>query len=486
MKKHLLLLLVAGSAFRLTAAPGQIRWGSGGDPITGLTITWSNNGTADSIKWGYTMAFEKGKFGSIKRTGYNTGVSFFKFVFGTVSPSSTIYYELFDSGAKSWGAQQTFATAPPSTSSSFSFCALGDCRDDLNVLQTVSNLASARKTALTVFNGDLTYDGNVASEYDDFFSYASNFLANNVVYHAQGNHDAGSTPMYQNMFDLPSTGGSNLYYSFRYGNAVFITLNTESPSGQTAWLNSTLATAAADPSITWKIVSFHKPFFTTGQHQGDMDSYRSTWWKAFDTYGVDLILNGHDHNYQRSKPVNLLVSTSASVSQYGSATGQGRCEIVCGGAGAGLYTAGSNADAWAMNIFNSTYNYVYCEVKGCQIVITAFDDSNTALDSFTLDKSATSGCKATGIKEAIVKFNPISVAPNPSEGTFTLHYTSELKGDAVIKIFDMAGKEVASEKTSKKSDVMDFGYDLSGHAKGIYTISIVMGSQRDNAILIFK
>ncbi|HEV7229968.1 MAG TPA: metallophosphoesterase [Bacteroidia bacterium] len=486
MKKHLLLLLLAGSAFRLAAAPGQIRWGSSGDPLNGLTITWSNSGAADSIRWGYTTGFEKGKFPGVKRAGYNTGVSFFKYVFGTANASSTIYYELFDSSVKSWGTQQTFATAPASNSTDFTFCALGDCRDDLNVLQTVSNLASARKSALTVFNGDLTYDGNVPSEYDDFFSYASNFLANNVVYHAQGNHDAGSTPMYQNMFDLPTTSGSNLYYSFKYGNAIFITLNTESPSGQTTWLNNTLAAAAADPSIVWKIISFHKPFFTTGQHEGDMNSYRSSWWKAFDTYGVDLVLNGHDHNYQRSKPVNLSVSTTTPVSQYGSAAGQGRCEIVCGGAGAGLYTAGSNADAWAMNIFNSTYNYVYCEVKGCQIVITAYDDSNTSLDSFTLDKSGTSVCKATGVKEAITKFNPISVAPNPSEGPFTLHYRSELKGDALIKIFDMTGKEVASEKASKTSETMDFNYDLSGRPKGIYTVSIIMGSQRDNSVLIVK
>src|SRR5262249_22549662 len=153
---------------------------------------------------------------------------------------------------------------------------------------------------------------------------------------------------------------------------IFITINTCDPSNATQlnWLKTTLAAAAADTSITWKIVSFHHPFFNTGNHTGDMNAYRTTICKAFDDYGVDLLLNGHDHNYQRSKHINCNVSTTAPVTNYGSTATTGRCEVISGGAGASLYAINtSSADAWAMNKYNSNYNYVYCQVQGKKLMV---------------------------------------------------------------------------------------------------------------------
>jgi hypothetical protein len=490
MKKTLVLLFLIGSFCQLKATVGQIRWGSSGDPLNGLTVTWSNTGAADSVKWGYTTAFEKGKFIGIKRAGYTTA-SFFRYVFPTVTPSTVIYYSIYDSGAHTWGTQQTFTTSPPLNSTTFTFCALGDCRDVPATLTAISNLVSARKPALTLFNGDLTLSGNNASQLTTFFTSASNFLANNIVYHAEGNHDAASPSTFSNLFDLPITSGTNLYYAVKYGNAMFITLNSCDPTNATqlSWLKTTLASANADPSITWKIVSCHHPFFNTGTHTGDMDSYRTTIWKAFDDYGVDLILNGHDHNYQRSKPINLNTgSVGTPVAQYGSVTGQGRCEIISGGAGAGLYAQNtSSADAWAINLFNQNYNYVKCDVQGCKMVITAYNMSDVVIETFNLDKTGTATCNlATDVASTAVKFNPISIFPNPVESTFTLHYSSELTGEALIKIYDMNGKEVASEKTNKTSAEMEFKFDLSHHAKGVYTVSVIMGTQKDNAVLILR
>ncbi len=487
--KKTFLFLFSISCFHVNAAIKQIRWGSSGDPLNGLTVTWSNNGAADSIKWGYTATFEKGKFLGTKRTGYASGVSFFKYVFPAVTASTTIYYELYDSGTHAWGTQSTFTTSPPVNSTTFAFSALGDCRDYPATLTTISNLVSARKPALTLFNGDLTLLGNSSSEFDAFFTAASNFLANNLVYHAEGNHDAASPSTFSNLFDLPVTNGTNLYYAVKYGNAIFITLNTCNPgdAAQLTWLKNTLAAAAADPTIVWKIVSCHHPFFNTGSHTGDMDAYRSTIWKACDDYGVDLVFNGHDHNYQRSKPINLNASpVGTPVSLYGSATGQGRCEIISGGAGAGLYSQNSSsADAWAINTFNKNYNYVFCSVQDCKIVITAYGQTNNVIDSFTLDKTGTTGC-TTGIAGVVEKFNPISVVPNPTAGMFTLHYSSELTGDAIIKIYDMNGKEVASEKITKNEKDLVYNYNLANHAKGIYTVSVIMENQKDNVVFILK
>jgi 3',5'-cyclic AMP phosphodiesterase CpdA len=488
MKKIAIFAAFATCAYTAGATISQIRWGSSGSPLNGLTITWSNNGSADSIKWGYTTSYEVGDFAGTKRSGYSSGISFFKYKFPTVTPSSTIYYKLYDSNAHSWTAQKTFLTSADTSLNAFSFSVLGDCRDYPATLTTVSNLVNARNPDLVLFNGDLTLLGTSASEYNTFFTACSNFLQNNVVYHAEGNHDAGNTSLFSNLWDLPTTNGTNLYYAVRYGNALFITINSTTPSStaQLNWLQGVLTNALIDPTIKWKIVSMHHAFFTIGNHQGDMDAYRSTIWKAFDDYGVDLVVTGHDHNYQRSKPVNLNVSTTAPVAQYGSGLNEGRCQIVSGGAGASLYTQGSTNDAWAINLFNSTYNYVHCDVQDCKIVVRAFDQNNAMIDSLVLDKTGTSACATTQVTQVKQKFNPISIYPNPAESNFTLHYSSEQIGEAVIQLYDGLGREVGSEKAQKTKTDFDYKYDVSKYPKGIYNVSITVSGQRDNAVLVIS
>ena len=472
--------------FNIHATINQIRWGSSNGPLNGLTITWSNNGATDSIAWGYTTSYEKGHFSGTKRAGYSSGISFFKYAFPTVTANATIYYKLYDSNGHTWTTQKTYTTAPDPNLNVYSFAALGDCRDYPATLTTISNLVSARKPAITLFNGDLTLTGTSASQYNTFFTACANFLQNNLVYHAEGNHDSYNTSLFSNLWDIPVTNGSNLYYSVRYGNTLFITLNTCDPSNATqlTWLQNTLSSAAADPTIVWKIVSLHHAFFTVGNHAGDMNSYRSTIWKAFDDHGVDIVFTGHDHNYQRSKPVNLNVSSTSPVAQYGSGAGQGRCEVVSGGAGAGLYTQGSTADAWAINLFNSTYNYVFCDVNGCKISLKAYDQNNAIIDSVTFNKTGVQACTNTTDIKYKPKFNPITIFPNPVENSFTLHYSSEEVGDVSIKIFDQLGREVDAIKTNKTQTDLDIKHDMSKHAKGIYTVSVMVGNQKDNAMLI--
>ncbi len=489
MKKYILLLLVIiGYGTNSNAAITQIRWGSSANPLHGTTITWSNTGTSDSIRWGYTNAYGKGSFAGIKRAGYVAGTSFFKFTFESLIANSTLYYQLYDSKVNAWDIARTFITAAPDSTENYSFTALGDCRTSLSVLTNISNLANDKHSTFSLFNGDLTLSGKSVTEYNSFFTAAANFLTNNIVYHAEGNHDAYSTSIFSNLFDLPSTNGTNLYYAFHYGNGIFITLNTCDPgnAAQLAWLRTTLAAAAADPKITWKVISFHHPFFNTGNHNGDMNAYRTTLWKAFDDYGVDLILNGHDHNYQRSKPINFNVSKTAPVAQYGSTALTGRCEIISGGAGAALYTINTNSsDAWAINNYNANYNYTYCEVQGCKMKITVYGQTGNVIDAFTLDKTAS--CNITNEVVNIKNtFNPISVYPNPTEGQFTLTYNSTEIGEASISIFDGNGKEIGSEKIKKTSNDLEFNYDLSKHEKGIYIVSISIGNQKDNAVIILK
>ncbi|NCX95577.1 MAG: T9SS C-terminal target domain-containing protein [Chitinophagia bacterium] len=487
MKKLFLAAIILIAAYNANAAVNQIRWGTTGDPFNGLTITWSNTGSTDSIAWGYTTSLERGNYAGVRRTGYSTA-GFFAYRFPTVLPDTTIYYKIWNSATSSWEAQKTYHTAPNPAAKKFSFAALGDCRSSPSILTSVSDFVTARRPALCLFNGDLTQTGVSASEYNTFFSAASNFLEQNLVLHAEGNHDATSPVTFSNLWNLPITNGTNLYYAVRYGNAFFVTINSCDPtnSAMRTWLHDTLTAAAADSTITWKVVSFHHPFFNVGSHQGDMDAYRTSIWKEFDDHGVDMVLNGHDHNYQRSKPINLNVSTSAPVANFGSGPGEGRLQIISGGAGASLYARGSSADAWAINIFNSTYNYVYCNVDGCTAKITAYNSSNSVIDTVTLNKTGSAGCRTVSAVNTSYKttFNPLTIYPNPATSSFTLEYGATATGDAIITITDEKGKVVSTQKVNKSSAMLKHTQDVSKLAKGIYNVSIILADHRDSGILI--
>lgn len=480
----LLSLIFCYSATQATIS--QIRWGSTGDPLNGLTITWSSTGTADSIQWGYTSSYEMGTFGSIKRSGYTTP-SFFAFQFPSVTPNAQINYRLKDSGTGTWTARKTYNTAPDPNLNTYTFAVLGDCRSSASMWTTISNLASARQPDFCLFNGDLTNSGTLTSEYNTWFSAGANFLENNLCYHAEGNHETTNTSLFSNLFDLPVTNGTNLYYAVRYANTLFITINSCTPTNTAmlTWLHNTLLSASSDPTIVWKVASFHHPFFNIGNHAGDMDPYRGTIWKEFDDFGVDIVFNGHDHNYQRSKPVNLNVSTTAPMAQYGSGPNDGRLEIITGGAGASLYAQGSTQDAWAMYLFNQTYNYTTVDVQNCKIKIIAYDNNNTIIDSLSLNKTGIGACNTTGTVYNPI-FTPISIVPNPVEGKFELKYSSVYTGEATVKIFDPLGKEISSEKINKTGEALEYHHDMSRFPKGIYTVSLIMGTQRENAVLILS
>ncbi|NQX40879.1 3',5'-cyclic AMP phosphodiesterase CpdA [Pedobacter steynii] len=379
--------IIPGQTKNTDAFIQHIRWGSSKNPLEGLTITWKSAGENGRIRWGYTHAYEQGIFSAIRRKGYAD--NFFNYTFPTVKASRTIYYKLFDVQQGSWTAEKTYQTAPSVNTKEFSFLAIGDSRTGLNIWNEVANLAHTKTPDFTIFSGDIVNSGKSTADWDNWFSNGKTFIENNLIFHSMGNHDAASVPTYQNVFELPKSvpeSGTNLYYSFTYGEAVFISLNSEDAAG-TAQYNWLLKTLKANATKKWKIIFFHKPFYTVGAHSGEMDAYFNTWWKAFDDYGVDLIVNGHDHMYERTKPLNRNVSTTVPVAQYGSLPGQGRCEIVCGGAGAPLYAVSSN---WFIEIAESKYNLCKFDVTDNRICNTTFDNKGKVIDSFCLTKN-TSG-----------------------------------------------------------------------------------------------
>ena len=118
--------------------------------------------------------------------------------------------------------------------------------------------------------------------------------ADDVIYQDSGAFVAGPAPLMPapNTGNAPIKPGTSLYVSGYSGGA------------QTRWLEATLAAARQDDSIDWIIVQMHQDALSSSKNGNGSDKgIRQTWLPLFDQYAVDLVLCGHDHDYERSWPV---------------------------------------------------------------------------------------------------------------------------------------------------------------------------------------
>lgn len=119
---------------------------------------------------------------------------------------------------------------------------------------------------------------------------------------------------YRHRFALPSNGDPDwegCWYRFRYGSVEFISIdnndvNTEvtanvgySEGRQQAFVAEALRAADADPTVDFIIILMHQAAFSSGLHGSDQ-GVRDAWFDLFATHHVDLVIQGHDHHYERS------------------------------------------------------------------------------------------------------------------------------------------------------------------------------------------
>jgi predicted phosphodiesterase len=360
----------------ITAGVDHIRWGAKQSPLEKVTISWRSAGAADLFRWGYSPSFEKGMFKAELRDDL-LGGTIREYMFDKVKPSSTLYYSIYDSENYIWTDPGTFQTAPDPALNHFSFTAGGDSRTDLESWHLVSEAIERLDFAL--YLGDLVNNGKNKADWEDWYAYGEKFISNNLVFYVKGNHDEGD--IFHNNLVNP---GNGKYYSFEYGNAILIGLedhDNEMSAEQTAFIDSVFR---SNTDKTWRIVFFHRPFYTSGFHAGEMDHLFDSWWKLFDDYGVDLIFNGHQHNYTRTKPINRDISDTSAVNDYGSGPGQGRCEIIAGSYGAPRYGADTG---WFVELSADRYAYTTTEINGNELILKAFDaETGEKFDEMILHK----------------------------------------------------------------------------------------------------
>ena len=144
--------------------------------------------------------------------------------------------------------------------------------------------------------GDNLYGGETPRDFEKKFSEPYKKLLDDKVkfYATLGNHDLALQVNYEN-FNM----NGKEYYRFKKGNVAFYSLNSNyMDKKQVEWLESELAKDTSE----WKVCFFHHPPYSSAKKHGSDGQLREVVEPIFVKYGVNVVLTGHDHVYERIKP----------------------------------------------------------------------------------------------------------------------------------------------------------------------------------------
>ena len=235
-----------------------------------------------------------------------------------LTPNTKYFYEVGTASAWFPAATNTYfvTSPPPGTSQPTRLWVIGDSgtkdANAANVRNAYRTVARNRKADLWLMLGDNAYQSGTDAEYQDaVFDMYPDVLRNTAVWPTIGNHETTVSP-YLSIFTLPQQGevggiasGTERYYSFDYGNIHFICLDSwssdrSSNAPMCEWLRTDLEATTQD----WLIAFWHHPPYTKGSHDSDTEAelvaMRRNALPILESYGVDLVLCGHSHCYERS------------------------------------------------------------------------------------------------------------------------------------------------------------------------------------------
>jgi predicted phosphodiesterase len=327
-------------------------------------VAWvSEEPSVGSVEYGETMGFG--------RRGIDDPVSRRHAVtLSALEPGATYYYRVEVDGSPTIGR---FRTAPQGDGSRFAFAVIGDSGNGRKHQLAVARLLERLKPDLILHTGDVVYPSGEDRHYDRrFFVPYRRLLKGVPIFPTLGNHDVEKgDDAYLKNFHLPRNNPQNTerYYSFDWGNVHFVALDSElyyeddggSPEEQKAWLERDLATTCRP----WKIVFFHRPIYSSSNHGSD-EEIRGDLEPIFIRHRVNMVFNGHDHNYERTVPI------------------EGVTYVVSGGGGKRLYRAGRSK--WTA-FSRSTHHAVLVRIDGERLSLEAIEPDGIVMDRVDLNGS---------------------------------------------------------------------------------------------------
>lgn len=189
-------------------------------------------------------------------------------------------------------------------SARFRFAALGDTRNGHRVHRALMEAIARERVDFVINSGDLVETGGYIDQWRLFFQIEQPVIARAPLFAAVGNHDASPRKLFRRWFRLDEWAKGNRYFYHDWGDLRIICLDSEIEmrpgSAQYDFLERTLADAVRQDLLI--VLSFHYPPYSSGAH-GPNPGLQQIFDEIAPRYGVELILNGHDHNYERTKPI---------------------------------------------------------------------------------------------------------------------------------------------------------------------------------------
>jgi hypothetical protein len=311
-----------------------------------VTVCW----VSDTETTGGAVRYAPGETGNptAGKTAAETGAAtrYHRVKIAGLKPYTRYAYTVTESGKTT--PRSTFLTAAPRLQP-FHFIAYGDCRTQPERHAAVIARMMTFHPDFVLQTGDLVANGTNEAHWDLFWPVAEPLMRNTAYYPALGNHEKEGAPYFK-YFGVPRE------YSFDYGNAHFVALDSNRPEEE-----------FAHQSATWRIVYFHHTPYTCvdkpeRREQARVLSARLE--PILKAGNVQLVVNGHDHDYQRH------VSPS------------GITYLVTGGGGAPLYTV--TPDTPYVKKAKMAYNDCEISVDGPNLKVRAVEPDGSEIEHFAL------------------------------------------------------------------------------------------------------
>lgn len=392
------------------AAAGPVLWSKPGfaaEPPRGVRVLYGDDGrTSVGISW-FTdtpvakpyaqIGPDKGAFGSTVPaiTTTYTGpreieqsISYQHHVtIEGLQPETAYRYRVGHAGAT--GEEFVFSTAPDRIQP-FRFTSFGDHgTDPQGDAQRASwgtpfsplavQAIDALNPAFHVHNGDISYScGGHQEAWDVWAESVQSRAARMPWMVTMGNHEMelgygpnGYDP-FRSRFRLPGNGvdwtedRTSTFYAFQYSNVLVLMLDGNEAASeygyhfnrgylkgaQDRFIEATLKAGRADPTIDWIVASFHNCMYCTDAVHGSDGGCRERWQPLFERYRVDVVLNGHNHCYERTFPILGSQTTTLTPGQPVDPQAMGVTYVVAGGGG--QLAAPRSASTYPSSVLHNT------------------------------------------------------------------------------------------------------------------------------------
>lgn len=386
-------------AHQPTRNPDRVILTWAGDPSRSQAVTWRTDtnvkeGLAEIALAGDDAQFSKAaRQLKAKTTLLKSDLStahYHSVEFNALSPRTKYAYRLGD-GAN-WTEWYHFTTASDRPEP-FTFVYFGDAQNDVKSLWSRvirEAFTNAPKAQFLLHAGDLINRANNDAEWGDWHRAGGwvNAMVPNIV--TPGNHEYSKVGLelkytlsehWKPQFTLPENGPPDLlestYYIDFQGTRIISLNSNEKIEEQVRWLERVLSNR--DASIRWTIITFHHPIYSSAKNR-DNKEIRAAWQPVFDRFGVDLVLQGHDHAYARSGLINGSTGTPAR--------GESGTVYVVSVSGPKMYDVGKPTRPEFQRVAEDTQLFQVISIDGNELRYKALTATGQPYDGFTLKKQS--------------------------------------------------------------------------------------------------